>query len=229
VLADSAPGFQPFGFAGGLRDRDTGLTRFGARDYDPSTGRWTAKDPLRFGGGLLGLYDYVGQDAINRVDPSGKILPWLFFGLLVTYMTLPSPLDGIGPDFASQAAMATAFEIGGSIAAPVCSKVLFGRGRPTTMSLYRGVSQAERESLELSGRFSQGPNSLEGKWFAESSSDAAEWGRRLSGEGSEVVRAEVSTDTANRFFRYERLDGIGPARYVEAEDFASLVYKGVVR
>ena len=27
VLGDSAPGFQPFGFAGGLNDRDTGLVR----------------------------------------------------------------------------------------------------------------------------------------------------------------------------------------------------------
>jgi RHS repeat-associated protein len=36
--------FQPFGFAGGLYDPDTGLVRFGARDYDPEVGRWTAKD-----------------------------------------------------------------------------------------------------------------------------------------------------------------------------------------
>ena len=43
VLADSSPGFQPFGFAGGLYDRDTGLTRFDARDYDASTGRWLAR------------------------------------------------------------------------------------------------------------------------------------------------------------------------------------------
>jgi hypothetical protein len=39
VLADSNPGFQPFGFAGGLYDRDTGLVRFGARDYDGPTSR----------------------------------------------------------------------------------------------------------------------------------------------------------------------------------------------
>ena len=39
----------PFGFAGGLYDEDTGLIRFGARDYDPSVGRWTAKDPILFG------------------------------------------------------------------------------------------------------------------------------------------------------------------------------------
>lgn len=51
VLADSNPGFQPFGFAGGLYDRDTGLVRFGARDYDPVVGRWTNKDKSGFRGG----------------------------------------------------------------------------------------------------------------------------------------------------------------------------------
>jgi len=34
VLSDSAAGFQPFGFAGGLRDSHSALTRYGARDYD---------------------------------------------------------------------------------------------------------------------------------------------------------------------------------------------------
>ena len=50
VLVDSSPGLQPFGFAGGLYEPETGLVRFGARDYDPTTGRWTAKDPIGFGG-----------------------------------------------------------------------------------------------------------------------------------------------------------------------------------
>ncbi len=75
VLTDTSPGFQPFGFAGGLRDRDTGVLRFGARDYDPLTGRWLAKDPLRFGGGNSNLYVYCGTDPINCADPSGLFLP----------------------------------------------------------------------------------------------------------------------------------------------------------
>ena len=45
VIQDTNAGFQPFGYAGGLYDPDTGLVRFGARDYDARTGRWTAKDP----------------------------------------------------------------------------------------------------------------------------------------------------------------------------------------
>jgi RHS repeat-associated protein len=71
VLLDTNPGFQPFGFAGGLYDRDTGLVRFGARDYDAETGRWTAKDPIRFVGGDTNLYGYVSNDPINYTDLNG--------------------------------------------------------------------------------------------------------------------------------------------------------------
>lgn len=71
VVNDTNPGFQPFGFAGGLYDTDTKLVRFAARDYDASTGRWTAKDPIRFDGGDTNLYGYVLNDPINMVDPSG--------------------------------------------------------------------------------------------------------------------------------------------------------------
>jgi RHS repeat-associated protein len=70
---DSSPGFQPFGFAGGLYDVDTGLVRFGARDYDALVGRWNSKDPLRFQGGGTNLYTYVEDDPGNRTDPTGRI------------------------------------------------------------------------------------------------------------------------------------------------------------
>ncbi|MGA7314967.1 MAG: RHS repeat-associated core domain-containing protein [Silvibacterium sp.] len=71
VNSDTNPGFQPFGFAGGLYDGDTKLLRFGARDYNPSVGRWTAKDRIRFNGGDTNLYGYAAGDPINQFDPTG--------------------------------------------------------------------------------------------------------------------------------------------------------------
>ena len=44
IILDTNPGFQPFAFAGGLYDPQTGLYHFGAREYDPTIGRWTTKD-----------------------------------------------------------------------------------------------------------------------------------------------------------------------------------------
>ena len=72
VILDTNPIFiVPFGFAGGLHDRDTGLVRFGLRDYDPAIGRWTAKDPIDFDGGDANLFQYVGNNPVNWKDPLG--------------------------------------------------------------------------------------------------------------------------------------------------------------
>lgn len=71
IVTDSSPAIQPFGFAGGLWDHDTNLVRFGARDYDPTTGRWTTKDAIRFEGGDTNIYAYVTNDPANVIDPSG--------------------------------------------------------------------------------------------------------------------------------------------------------------
>ena len=72
ILSDSNPTFKiPFGFAGGLHDTDTNLTRFGYRDYNSFTGKWTAKDPIDFNGGDFNLYGYVNSNPINKIDPFG--------------------------------------------------------------------------------------------------------------------------------------------------------------
>ena len=72
ILLNSNPGFQPFGYAGGLTDDASGLVRFGTRDYDPATGRWTAKDRSLFRGGSSNLYAYTSNDPVNLHDPSGR-------------------------------------------------------------------------------------------------------------------------------------------------------------
>jgi RHS repeat-associated protein len=67
-----ADGWEPviFGYAGGLQDRDTGLIRFGARDYDPMVGRWTSKEPLGFNGSS-NFYVYAENDPVNYYDFTG--------------------------------------------------------------------------------------------------------------------------------------------------------------
>jgi len=74
ILDDTNETFTiPLGFAGGLHDRDTGLVRFGFRDYDPDSGTWTAKDPVLFASGDIYLYEYCSSDPINRADPTGEM------------------------------------------------------------------------------------------------------------------------------------------------------------
>ncbi len=121
VTSDSNPGFQPFGFAGGLYDRDTVLVRFGARDYDPVTGRWTAKDPIGFSGGDTNLFGYVLNDPVNLIDNNGletgsvtmagkwgdtsnipiteeELIGWAIFGATITGLTVaPEIIAALAP------------------------------------------------------------------------------------------------------------------------------------
>ncbi len=99
IISDSNPSFKVlFGFAGGLYDPDTKLTHFGYREYDPYTGKWTAKDPIGFAGGDSNLYGYVLGDPVNLVDPTGEnpliLLLGLYFLLGDEYANAPtSPND----------------------------------------------------------------------------------------------------------------------------------------
>jgi RHS repeat-associated protein len=105
ILADTDPTLEvPFGFAGGLHDRDTGLVRFGFRDYDPDTSRWTAKDPIGFAGGNIDLYSYCLNDPINWVDPRGLVVeadpyglgPGAFYKAGAALITTGTTVTGLG-------------------------------------------------------------------------------------------------------------------------------------
>jgi RHS repeat-associated protein len=63
----------PIGYAGGLSDPVTGLVRFGKRDYEPASGRWTAEDPTFFEGSPGNLYAYVGSNPTTLTDPTGLV------------------------------------------------------------------------------------------------------------------------------------------------------------
>jgi hypothetical protein len=95
-----------------------------------------------------------------------------------------------------------------------------------TIKLYRAISEAEFNQIQKTGQFTMGPNSLSGKFFAESATDAEKWGKLLNGSSqSRLIEIEMIRDTADRLQRWERLDGIGPARYAELEQLCNVAIK----
>jgi hypothetical protein len=94
------------------------------------------------------------------------------------------------------------------------------------MELYRAVSVEEFQSITALGGMSCIPGSLEGKWFAEYKRDAISWGQRFYGIGNfHVITVEVEEQYANRFFRREKLDNIGPGRFADFEQMRSITIR----
>ena len=106
VTASSGTVANPWQFAGGYYDASTGLTKFGNRYYDSTSGRWTQADILS--GNLsnpqsLNRFAYAGDNPVNEVDPSGAS----FFGAIANFVT-QKLVSCVG---------AVVFGIGGGIAA----------------------------------------------------------------------------------------------------------------
>jgi RHS repeat-associated protein len=61
---------NPWQYAGGYKDTTTSYTKFGARYYDATTGRFTQADPS---GQESNRYAYAGCNPVNATDPTGLI------------------------------------------------------------------------------------------------------------------------------------------------------------
>jgi hypothetical protein len=80
--------------------------------------------------------------------------------------------------------------------------------------LYRAVSEGEFQQFMRTGKLEAVPSSLERKFFAESPEDAAQWGEMLEGASHyRIVEVALPAGVAESLMRWEKLDGIGPARY----------------
>lgn len=91
--------------------------------------------------------------------------------------------------------------------------------------LYRSVNEAELKQIQQTGKFEAGPNSLGGKFFAESADDAKKWGDALG--NSRLVETQLPRNVADGLKRWERLDGIGPARYGELNQLRDAIIREV--
>ena len=154
ITADTNPGFQPFGFTGGLYDRDTGLTRLGLRDYDPQVGRWNLKDPVGFLGGDPNLYGYTYADPINFFDPWGLRLTDEEISNIIFNETRSLSGDGIGrarTDIAHAIISGDAIEDRGGPKRPKTAATTANvpkKERTVYDSILRDVAAARRENCE---------------------------------------------------------------------------------
>jgi hypothetical protein len=94
------------------------------------------------------------------------------------------------------------------------------------VTLYRAVSEGEFQQLMRTRKFEAVPSSLEGKFFAESAEDAAQWGEMLEGASHyRIVEVALPASVAKSLLRWEKLDGIGPARYGELPQLQDAVVR----
>jgi RHS repeat-associated protein len=163
--------WMPFGFAGGIYDPDTGATRFGARDYDASLGRWSHRDVVLVAGLQGSAYVYAANDPVNMFDPDGMMirrapdpfLTWMsnqadsWYEVAGENWLNGDHLAAIGP--AAMGALVEFFPYALQLAfeaAPMCGTIgnnprLSNRGtmtdlpggRPAAKSLFRNLSSGE--------------------------------------------------------------------------------------
>ncbi len=82
------------------------------------------------------------------------------------------------------------------------------------VTLYRAFSEDEYQQLMRTGQFQTAAHALEGKFFAETPEHAVAWGKALEGpERYRIVEVQLPARVADALICWERLDGIGPARY----------------
>lgn len=148
VVLDTAPTVDlPFGFAGGMADPDHELIRFGARDYRPSTGRWTVKDPILLGGGL-NVYRYALNDSANQTDRSGEIAPLavILVAAVVVAAELihPNPVEIPCTDEGGKRMEFIALSLGPGVAMKAAGKLLSGSSAVATRGSLGVLTEAER-------------------------------------------------------------------------------------
>lgn len=102
------------------------------RHYDPQTGRWLSKDPIRFESGDTNLYGYVINDPVNFIDPEGKSAEDVFYSLPIDWqvgLVKPRPIN-LNPRDPNDPQQVNLNDLGGKCSIQPPSKGIIPVGAP---------------------------------------------------------------------------------------------------
>src|SRR5688572_5364250 len=95
---------ERYTFLGERNDTVTGQTYLRARQYDPSTGRFTSLDPVLGALGMpqtLNRYPYVVNNPARYTDPTGEIAPIILAALIaIGFFAVGTAVTVLAPDIA---------------------------------------------------------------------------------------------------------------------------------
>ena len=130
-------------------DTETGLYYYGYRYYDPDTGRWLSRDPLEEQGGI-NLYQFIGNDPVNWVDPLGLYRSYEFLRALVPGQVLFD--QGVTAFENNQYIWGTAY-IAGMLAEQVLFVLSFGEPAMINNGGQCLVSEASKSGKTVLGKY----------------------------------------------------------------------------
>ncbi|NBF16954.1 hypothetical protein GV729_16955 [Pseudomonas sp. Fl4BN2] len=152
AYGQSQPGAGRLGYAGALREQDSGWYFLGDyRIYNPVLMRFHSRDSLSpFGEGGLNGYAYCAGDPVNRIDPSGHSwLDWLLpaagitlavIGTVASLGALAAPTAALTASYVTAVTTATLSVV--SLAADVASIALLATGNENAGRILGWVGMA---------------------------------------------------------------------------------------
>ena len=238
---------NPFRYRGYFYDTVSGMYLLKTRCYDPVTAQFLSPDhpdyldPETLGG--IDLYAYCLNNPVMYSDPTGHFPFFILtaiigsvigFGIttLVDYCDDGQVFNGsvhwgwylggalIGAAVGAGIGMLISYYATGSVTASVGNVF---RSLFKSTSLYRTVSPEELADLKTAGKFRQGPNSMEGKFFAKSKHGVRTWAKSWKQSNYVKIRVPKNSLTNSSVDFFKLLDTIDDAYYFSDLDYLNSI------